>query len=232
MLSVAITSALLGIAAIVIRKLFGNRTGIKPFIIMWAIVFIKFAVPVEFPSHLSVMNLFARSASTVESVAETLAQNDYFPEENAEISPAETESAVHFEQCDISLNHTAPTAAQEPSITPDEVKSSADIADIAYSIYFSVTMLLLFCILFAAIVCTVRFHRLPKLGNELCEGILRESGIKRKVSIRCGEIDTPAVFGVLFPVIILPEAIDKNDEKLMRHIILHDIRCGCSKFHL
>lgn len=222
MLSVAITSALLGIAAIVIRKLFGNRTGIKPFIIMWAIVFIKFAVPVELPSHLSVMNLFARSASTVESVAETLAQNDYFPEENAEISPAETESAVHFEQCDISLNHTAPTAAQEPSITPDEVKSSADIADIAYSIYFSVTMLLLFCILFAAIVCTVRFHRLPKLENELCEGILRESGIKRKVSIRCGEIDTPAVFGVLFPVIILPEAIDKNDEKLMRHIILHE----------
>ena len=222
MLSVAITSALLGIAAIVIRKLFGNRTGIKPFIIMWAIVFIKFAVPVELPSHLSVMNLFARSSSTVESVAETLAQNDYFPEENAEIFPAETESAVHFEQGDISVNHTAPTAAQEPSITPDEVKSSADIADIAYSIYFSVTMLLLFCILFAAIVCTVRFHRLPKLENELCEGILRESGIKRKVSIRCGEIDTPAVFGVLFPVIILPEAIDKNDEKLMRHIILHE----------
>lgn len=222
MLSVAITSALLGIAAIVIRKLFGNRTGIKPFIIMWAIVFIKFAAPVEMPSHLSVMNLFARSSSTAESVDETPAQNDYFPEENAEIFPVETESAVHFEQSDISVNHTAPTAAQEPSITPDEVESSADIADIAASVYFSVTALLLFCILFAVIVCTVRFHRLPKLENELCEGILRESGIKRWVSIRCGEIDTPAVFGVLFPVIILPEAIDKNDEKLMRHIILHE----------
>lgn len=124
MLSVAITSALLGIAAIVIRKLFGNRTGIKPFIIMWAIVFIKFAVPVELPSHLSVMNLFARSASMAESVDETPAQNDYFPGENAEISPAETESAVHFEQSDISVNHTAPTAAQEPSITPDEESRS------------------------------------------------------------------------------------------------------------
>lgn len=189
---------------------------------MWAIVFIKFAVPVELPSHLSVMNLFARSASTAESVDETPAQNDYFPEENAEISPAETESAVHFEQSDISVNHTAPTAAQEPSITPDEVKSSADLADIAYSVYFSVTMLLLFCILFAVIVCTVGFHRLPKLENELHGRILRESGIRRRVSIRCGEIDTPAVFGVLFPVIILPEAIDKNDKKLMRHIILHE----------
>ena len=51
-----------------------------------------------------------------ESVDETPAQNDYFPGENAEISPAETESAVHFEQSDISVNHTAPTAAQEPSI--------------------------------------------------------------------------------------------------------------------
>lgn len=222
MLSVAVTSALLGIAAIVIRKLFGSRTGIKPFIIMWAVVFIKFAVPVEMPSHLSVMNLFAKSASTAESAAETPSQNDYFPEENAEIVPAETESEVHSEQSDISVNYTEPTAAQEPSITPAETKNSADIADIAYSVYFSVTALLLFCILFAVIVCTVRFHRLPKLENELCERILRESGIKRRVSIRCGEIDTPAVFGVLFPVIILPEAIDKNDEKLMRHIILHE----------
>lgn len=222
MLSVAITSALLGIAAIVIRKLFGGRTGIKPFIIMWVIVFIKFAVPVEMPSHLSVMNLFAKSASTVESAAETPSQNDYFPEENAEIVPAETESAVNSEQSDISVNYTEPTAVQEPSIAPDEVKSGANLADIAYSVYFSVTALLLFCILFAVIVCTVRFHRLPKLENELCERILRESGIKRRVSIRCGEIDTPAVFGVLFPVIILPEAIDKNDEKLMRHIILHE----------
>ncbi len=222
MLSVAVTSALLGIAAIVIRKLFGSRTGIKPFIIMWAVVFIKFAVPVELPSHLSVMNLFARSASTAESAAETPVQNDYFFEENAEIASSETESAVHFEQSDISVNYTEPTAVQEPSVAPDEVKSGADIADIAYSVYFSVTALLLFCILFAAIVCTVRFHRLPKLENELCGKILRESGIKRRVSIRCGEIDTPAVFGVLFPVIILPEAIDKNDEKLMRHIILHE----------
>lgn len=222
MLSVAVTSALLGIAAIVIRKLFGGRTGIKPFIIMWAVVFIKFAVPVELPSHLSVMNLFAKSASTVESADETPSQNDYFPEENAENFPAETESAVHFEQSDISVNYAEPTAVQEPSIASDEVKSGADIADIAYSVYFSVTALLLFCILFAVIVCTVRFHRLPKLENELCEKILRESGIKRRVSIRCGEIDTPAVFGVLFPVIILPEAIDKNDEKLMRHIILHE----------
>lgn len=222
MLSAVITSAFLGIAAIVIRKLFGNRTGIKPFIIMWAVVFIKFAVPVEMPSHLSVMNLFAKSASTVESTAETPAQNDYFSRENAENLPAETESEVHSEQSDISVNYTAPTAAQEPSITSDEVKSGADLADIANSIYFSVTALLLFCVLFAVIVCTVRFHRLPRFENELCESILKESGIKRRVSIRIGEIDTPAVFGVLFPVIILPENIDKNDEKLMRHIILHE----------
>ena len=112
MLSVAVTSALLGIAAIVIRKLFGNRTGIKPFIIMWAVVFIKFAVPVEMPSHLSVMNLFARSASTVESTAETPVQNDYFFEENAEIVPAETESGVHSEQSDISVNYTEPRSEE------------------------------------------------------------------------------------------------------------------------
>lgn len=59
MKAVIITSTLLGIAAILIRKIFGNRVGIKPFIIMWAIVFIKFALPFELPSPLSVMNLFS-----------------------------------------------------------------------------------------------------------------------------------------------------------------------------
>lgn len=223
MASVIITSTLLGIAAIAIRKLFGNRTGIKPFIIMWAIVFLKFAVPVEMPSHLSVMNLFAGSARSAESTVETPPQNGHFTDdENVQNIPAETESTVHSEQSDISVNHIAPTAVQKPSSAPAEAKVGEDIADIANLIYFSVTAILIFCILFAVIVCTVRFHRLTKLENELCESVLKESGIKRRVSVRSGDIDTPAVFGVLFPVIILPEAIDKNDEKLLRHIILHE----------
>lgn len=212
MTSVIITSTLLGIAAIVIRKLFGSRTGIKPFIIMWAVVFLKFAVPVELPSHFSVMNLFARSSSSAESTAETPSENDVYVEN----SPAVTEIAPNT---DINKNFSE---QYFPLQTQNDTEYKMDIKSIAETVYFSVAAMLIFCILLAIIVCTVRFHRLPLLENEVCKSVIKESGIKRKISIRSGEIDTPAVFGVLFPVIILPETIDKNDQKLLRHIMLHE----------
>ncbi|MGN0604510.1 MAG: M56 family metallopeptidase [Oscillospiraceae bacterium] len=212
MTSVIITSTLLGIAAIVIRKLFGSRTGIKPFIIMWAVVFLKFAVPVELPSHFSVMNLFAKPSSSVESTVETPSENDVYVEN----TPAVTEIAPNSENYNNIAEQTVPLPIQ------DNTEYQMDIKSIANTVYFSVTALLVFCILFAIIVCTVRFHRLPLLENEVCQSVIKESGIKRKISVRSGEIDTPAVFGVLFPVIILPETIDKNDQKLLRHIMLHE----------
>lgn len=212
MTSVIITSTLLGIAAIVIRKLFGSRTGIKPFIIMWAVVFLKFAVPVELPSHFSVMNLFAKPSSSVESTVETPSENDV----NVENYPAVTEIAPNSEINNNYAEQTVPLPIQ------DNTEYQMDIKSIANTVYFSVTALLIFCILFAIIVCTVRFHRLPFFENEVCQSVIKESGIKRKISIRSGEIDTPAVFSVLLPVIILPETIDKNDRKLLRHIMLHE----------
>ncbi|MGN1134979.1 MAG: M56 family metallopeptidase [Oscillospiraceae bacterium] len=212
MTSVIITSTLLGIAAIVIRKIFGNRTGIKPFIIMWAVVFLKFAVPVELPSHFSVMNLFAKPSSSVESTVETPSESDAY----VDIAPAVTGTAPNSEN----YNNIAEQPVQLP--IQEHTEYQMDMKSIANTVYFSVTALLIFCILFAIIVCTVRFHRLPLLENEVCQSVIKESGIKRKISIRSGEIDTPAVFGVLFPVIILPETIDKDDKKLLRHIMLHE----------
>ena len=222
MASVIITSTLLGIAAIVIRKLFGGRTGIKPFVIMWAIVFLKFAVPIELPSHLSVMNLFASSVSTVENTVEAPSEDDFFANGNEQNTLSEAMETPVSEQNAFYEKYTAPTSAHGQNEVPENTAKKDEAADIANSIYFSVTALLLFCILFAIIVCTVRFHCLPRVENALCESIAAELGIKRRISIRSGEIETPAVFGVLFPVIILPETIDKNDEKLLRHIMLHE----------
>ncbi|MGN0600737.1 MAG: M56 family metallopeptidase [Oscillospiraceae bacterium] len=212
MISVIITSTLLGIAAIVIRKLFGSRTGIKPFIIMWAVVFLKFAVPVELPSYFSVMNLFAKPSLSAESTVETPSENDVYVDK----SPTVTDIAPNSEINNKFAEQTVPLPIQ------DNTEYHMDIKSVANTVYFSVTALLIFCILFAIIVCTVRFHRLPLLENEVCQSVIKESGIKRRISVRSGEIDTPAVFGVLFPVIILPETIDENDQKLLRHIMLHE----------
>lgn len=222
MASVIITSTLLGIAAIIIRKIFGKRTGIKPFIAMWTIVFLKFAVPIELPSHLSVMNLFAGSNSSAKNIVEVLPEKDVFTNENTQNTPAEITTAPTSEQNVNYKNQAVSVPTQEQDKIPANLQNNTETADIANSIYFSVTALLLFCIMFAIIICTVRFHHLPKLENVLCESIAKASGIKRRISIRSGDIDTPAVFGVILPVIILPETIDKSDEKLLRHIMLHE----------
>lgn len=212
MKAVIITSTLLGIAAIFIRKIFGNRVGIKPFIIVWAVVFIKFALPFELPSPLSVMNLFSEKA-----VTETVYENpiEYPKSENI------VENLTEQSQSDINIPQKITEA---PKYEQDETESDFDLSEFVETVYFLITATLLFCIVFAYIIFTIKFHRLPRLENELCKKIIAEFGIKRKISVRSGEIDTPAVFGVLCPVIILPEntAVEDN-EKLIRHIILHEI---------
>lgn len=212
MKAVIITSTLLGIAAIFIRKIFGNKVGIKPFIIMWAVVFIKFALPFELPSPLSVMNLFSEKA-----VTETVYENpiEYPESENT------VENLTEQSQSDINIPQKITEA---PKYEQDETESDFDLSEFAETVYFLITATLLFCIVFAYIIFTIKFHRLPRLENELCKKIIAEFGIKRKISVHSGEIDTPAVFGVLCPVIILPENIAVEDnEKLIRHIILHEI---------
>ena len=209
--SVIITSTLLGIAAIIIRKVFGSRTGIKPFIIMWAVVFLKFAVPFELPSHFSMMNLFPKSISDEENAAPNSYDNgeetDEYAADIPEISPPVYDNAF-------SENITQPSYEEEKNL---------DIESIAKTIYLAVSAMLMFSILFAVIICMIKFSRLPVLENDICKSIIADSGIKRRITVRSGDIDTPAVFGVLFPVIILPESIDKENEKLLRHIMLHEI---------
>ncbi|MGN0664982.1 MAG: M56 family metallopeptidase [Huintestinicola sp.] len=209
--SVIITSTLLGIAAIIIRKAFGGRTGIKPFIIMWAVVFLKFAVPAVLPSHFSMMNLFPQNTSAAENSApisyDTAEDTDGYAADIPEISPPVYD--MTFSENII-----------QPSY--EEVKHW-DIESIAETIYLAVAAMLIFSVLFAIIICTIKFSRLPVLENDTCKGIIADSGIKRRITVRSGDIDTPAVFGVLFPVIILPESIDKSNDKLLRHIMLHEI---------
>lgn len=212
MKAVIITSTLLGIAAIFIRKIFGNKVGIKPFIIMWAVVFIKFALPFELPSPLSVMNLFSEKAVT-EAVYEN--SIEYSESENI------VENLTEQSKSDINIPQKITEA---PKYEQDKTESDFDLSEFVETVYFLITATLLFCIVFAYIIFTIKFHRLPRLENELCKKIIAEFGIKRKISVHSGEIDTPAVFGVLCPVIILPEntAVEDN-EKLIRHIILHEI---------
>ncbi len=209
--SVIITSTLLGIAAIIIRKAFGSRTGIKPFIIMWAVVFLKFAVPFELPSHFSMMNLFPQSISADENAATVSYDNgeetDEYAADIPEISPPVYDNAF-------SENITQPSYEEEKHWNTESI---------AETIYLAVSAMLMFAILFAIIICMIKFSRLPVLENDICKSIIADSGIKRRITVRRGDIDTPAVFGVMFPVIILPESIDKGNEKLLRHIMLHEI---------
>ncbi|MGN1089266.1 MAG: hypothetical protein ACI4Q6_02595, partial [Huintestinicola sp.] len=163
--SVIITSTLLGIAAIIIRKVFGSRTGIKPFIIMWTVVFLKFAVPTLLPSHFSMMNLSPQNTSAAENAATISYDNeedtDEYADDIPEISPPTYD--MNFSENII-----------QPSY--EEVKHW-NIESIAETIYFSVAAMLIFSVMFAIIFCTIKFSRLPVLENEICKRIIADSGI-------------------------------------------------------
>lgn len=204
MLSVVITSALFGIAAILIRKAFGSKVGIRAFMIMWAAVFLKFAVPIQLPSPFSMMNLFHQSSSSTEEIMTPSAPEEYSYEyTEPEIIPA-------------------PETEHYYDISPARSEPHASLADIAAKIYLAVAVMLISCVIFAYMICLIKFSHLPLIENETCKNVIKGSGIKRKITVRKGNIDTPAVFGTLSPMIILPESIDMTDEKLVRHIMLHE----------
>lgn len=187
MLSVVITSALFGIAAILIRKAFGSKVGIRAFMIMWAAVFLKFAVPIQLPSPFSMMNLFHQSSSSMEEIMTPSAPEEYSYEyTEPEIIPA-------------------PETEHYYDISPVRSEPHASLADIAAKIYLAVAAMLISCVIFAYIICLIKFSHLPLIENETCKNVIKGSGIKRKITVRKGNIDTPAVFGTLSPMIILPE---------------------------
>ncbi|MGN1134809.1 MAG: M56 family metallopeptidase [Oscillospiraceae bacterium] len=214
MISSIITSFLLAAAVILLRLVMKKKLNGKLLMIMWAVVFLKFALPINIPTAFSVLNL-----SSVSDSAERISSNDstpIFSKEEDIPKPEQTEtndtsSPVNNDNSDSVYTEYLPP---ETDISEQNDNSSADWRSILNYIYIAVTVMLTGIIVLSYIICAVRFSRF--------EDIEEDMGAMDKIRLKKGDIGTPAVFGIIKPVILLPSETDFSDKSSLGHIILHE----------
>ncbi|MGN0600511.1 MAG: M56 family metallopeptidase [Oscillospiraceae bacterium] len=214
MISSIITSFLLASAVILLRLLMKKKLNGKLLMIVWAVVFLKFALPINIPTAFSVLNF-----SPISESSEQISSNDstpIFSKEEGIRSPQQTEAhdtaaPANNDNSDFVYSEILPP---ETDITEQNDNSSTDRSGILKSIYIAVTVMLTGFILLSYIICAVRFSHF--------EDIEEDMGALENIRLKGGDIGTPSVFGIIKPVILLPSETDFSDKASLRHIILHE----------
>lgn len=211
MISSIITSFLLASAVILLRMLMKKKLNGRLLMIMWAVVFLKFALPINIPTAFSVLNF-----SYVSDSEEQIPSNDSTPifSEKEDISNTQqTEANNTFAPAD-NDNSYSEYLPPEVDISKLNDISFTDRQSILNDIYIAVTVMLTVIIVLSYLICAVRFSRF--------EDIEENMGAMDNIRLKKGDIGTPAVFGIIKPVILLPSETDFSDKASLRHIILHE----------
>ncbi len=207
MLATVITSALLALVAIILRAVLGKKMNGRILMLMWAVVFLKFALPINIPSAVSVMNFFTQTQTVTDLPSEEYSEPI--------VTVTQPDVTYHIDAERPQVDVTPPpseTILPSPVETVQE-KPLPNAEAVLKTVYISVTAILCSAIIIAYIFCAVRFSRFEKVQSNLLQG---------NSDLRKGNIGTPAVFGIIRPKILLPYSTDFTDEVSLRHILLHE----------
>ena len=214
---------------IVIRKLFGKKSGAWWRSIIWLIMLIRLCVPVLIQSPIGVMNNF----TFTDSVYEARESEDSFA------AARQTQTAVSpVRQLAVNKNES------DYALTENDIPTRGKIdwlrmANYLYAAGFVISAGLLSARIF------VLNKRISKL--KICRDknilsvfhqIKKQMGIKRKISLLIEtDDDAPALSGMLFPNVIIPEsAMNITNVSELEYIFIHELthykRCDVAKLWL
>lgn len=191
--------------------------------VLYALLFLRLALPVSIPSPLSVQNVLPIPGTGVAARGA-----------DAQAGAALEEAEVAAEpQPGPAPNAAAAGAAALPAQSGARITGGAgaglSVWDIAAIIWLAGAAALLMALLlgntlFARRLKKNRVYDAPGLAA-LLDGCKAQMGIKRRVSvIRCGEAGTAAVYGVLRPkLLIAPGAFGPLSKAQKRHVLLHEL---------
>ncbi len=209
MLATVITSVLLALAAIILRAVLGKKMNGRILMLMWAVVFLKFALPINIPSAVSVMNFFTQTQTVTYLPSEEYSE----PIVTAPVTLPDVTYHIDVERPQVDVTHPPSETISPPPVETVQEKPLPDAEAVLKTVYISVTAILCSAIIIAYIFCAVRFSRFEKVQSSLLQG---------NTDLRKGNIGTPAVFGIIRPKILLPYSTDFTDEVSLRHILLHE----------
>lgn len=193
LLQMSIYGAVLILAVVVIRVVAINRLPKKIFLVLWGLVLLRLLIPFSIPSVFSVYSLIGR---------------------NTEVN--------HLGQTTIS--DLAPIIQGEPL---ELAGKTASMPAIHVSLWFVIWLVgMILCTMFFAISylrCCFEFSTSLPIQNDFVKRWLEEHKLIRSVSIRQSDrIFAPLTYGIMKPIILIPQTTDWKNAKQLQYIFLHE----------
>ncbi len=204
LLQMSLSGGCVILAALLLRALARNRLPGWTFSILWSIAWLRLMLPVALPSRLSVWALLQRWMAAAKSAQVTAATP------SLAASPLPADAAIE-----------APRAA----IAAASAHSAA--ARSALSLWTLIWLLGMLLCLSALCASYLRWRRVFRksaiVDNAFTRSWLASHPLRRRLSVRVSSaISAPLTYGVLRPVILLPEDTDWADEETLDCALAHE----------
>ena len=192
-LQMSIYGAILILAVVVIRAVAINRLPKKFFLVLWGLVLFRLLIPFSVPSAFSVYSLIEQNTA-----------------------------ANHSEQT--AIRDFAPIIQGEPFEITGKI---SNMPAIHTSLWFVIRLAgMILCAMFFAISylrCRFEFSTSLPVQNDFVKKWLEEHKLSRSVSIRQSDkISAPLTYGIMKPVILVPQTTDWKNTKQLQYIFLHE----------
>ncbi|MCI8750371.1 MAG: M56 family metallopeptidase [Lachnospiraceae bacterium] len=193
LLEMGFSASVIILMVIICRVLFMNRLPKKVFLVLWSVALLRLLVPYSFPSVLSIYSLAGNNQFILEKAEDI---TNWREEKHEEILVTEKDN-----------KHQAGN-------TINKVLAIVWLAGF-------ITCAAGFIILY--IICYKRFCTSLPVDNPYTQEWLKSHKIHRHISIRqSGSVKSPLSYGIIHPVILMPEMADWENVSKMQYILEHE----------
>lgn len=196
LVQMSFSGAIMILAIVIIRAVMINRLPKKIFLIMWDMVLLRLCIPFSIPSPYSLYSLV----------------KDYTPSEILEKTPV------------LQVIPNVPVRNVRPVHNPIEAGQSIGTTISIWMIIWGIGAVA--CLIFfslAYVKCYLEFRTSLPVNNEFITNWKREHPLHRKMEIRQSDrIFAPLTYGILRPVILMPQKTDWDNKEALQYVLLHE----------
>lgn len=196
LLYMSFSGAFFIIAVVVVRAVLINRIPKKTFLVLWEIAFLRLLIPFSIPFMFSIHTL----------ISQVLSNFTFFrTDANIAISAWIQEQNV--------------TTQKMQTISLDMLSSRS-----VWFVIWCIGMIVLAVFFaFSYLRCQIEFQTSLPICNDFVEQWLKEHSIKRSISVRQSDrILAPLTYGILRPVILMPQKTDWKNTKQLLYVLSHE----------
>ncbi|MCD7823112.1 MAG: M56 family metallopeptidase [Oscillospiraceae bacterium] len=193
LLEMTLTGGVMILLVLLLRAIFLNRLPKTAFIVMWAVVLLRLLVPVSF---------FGTATASTES-PEVYTLESVTPTEETEVREVITLDSYN------------------PSTEP--VAETTGHSDIFRTIWLVGAVICGIALALSYILSIRRFNKSENLETDFISSFQSSNKLRRTVTVKLSDkTTTPLTYGIIHPVILLPEGMDLSDQKQLKYVLMHE----------